>query len=209
MVEILNFKPLLMSDTELKKDKIDTSHLISHQGYNDETVVKLFHSYSLEVEEINYLPIITMVDKLDSIKQKEYREMIKSDVGERKIGVLVSINQGVATPYALEHIDERGVLFISPSTDVYEGMIIGENKYDIDLAVNATEAKSLNNIRSSTKEMTVVLKTPRKMSLEACLDYINRDELVEITPKTYRMRKKILNTAERKKYDYKKKNGLI
>ena len=140
---------------------------------------------------------------------KEYREMIKSDVGERKIGVLVSINQGVATPYALEHIDERGVLFISPSTDVYEGMIIGENKYDIDLEVNATEAKSLNNIRSSTKEMTVVLKTPRKMSLEACLDYINRDELVEITPKTYRMRKKILNTAERKKYDYKKKNGLI
>lgn len=63
---------------ELKKDKIDTSHLISHQGYNDETVVKLFHSYSLEVEEINYLPIITMVDKLDSIKQKEYREMIES-----------------------------------------------------------------------------------------------------------------------------------
>ena len=140
---------------------------------------------------------------------REYREVIKHDVGERQIGVLVSTNQGTATPYALEHVDDRGVLFISAGTEVYEGMIVGENKYDIDLSVNVTEAKALNNIRSSTKENTVVLKTPRKMSLEACLDYINQDELVEITPKTYRMRKRILNTAERKKYEYKKKNGLL
>ena len=140
---------------------------------------------------------------------REYREVIKHEVGERQIGVLVSTNQGTATPYALEHVDDRGVLFISAGTEVYEGMIVGENKYDIDLSVNVTEAKALNNIRSSTKENTVVLKTPRKMSLEACLDYINRDELVEITPKTYRMRKRILNTAERKKYEYKKKNGLL
>lgn len=140
---------------------------------------------------------------------REYREVIKHEVGERQIGVLVSTNQGTATPYALEHVDDRGVLFISAGTEVYEGMIVGENKYDIDLSVNVTEAKALNNIRSSTKENTVVLKTPRKMSLEACLDYINQDELVEITPKTYRMRKRILNTAERKKYEYKKKNGLL
>ena len=140
---------------------------------------------------------------------REYREVIKHEVGERQIGVLVSTNQGTATPYALEHVDDRGVLFISAGTEVYEGMIVGENKYDIDLSVNVTEAKALNNIRSSTKENTIVLKTPRKMSLEACLDYINQDELVEITPKTYRMRKRILNTAERKKYEYKKKNGLL
>ena len=140
---------------------------------------------------------------------REYRPMIHSDVGERKIGVLVSVDKGPATPYAIEHIEDRGVLFIEPKTEVYEGMIVGENKYDIDLAVNVTQLKPQTNVRSSNKDVTVVLKSPRRMSLEACLDYINRDELVEITPSTFRMRKKILNTAERKKYDYKKKNGLV
>lgn len=140
---------------------------------------------------------------------KEYRPMIKSDVGERSIGVLVSTDKGPATPYAIEHVEDRGVLFIDPGTEVYEGMIIGENKFDIDLAVNVTQQKNLTNVRSATKDVTVVLKTPRKMALEGCLDYINSDELVEITPKTYRMRKKILNTAERKKFDSRKKNGLL
>ena len=92
-------------------------------------------------------------------------------------------------------------MFIAPGTEVYEGMIVGEHRYDFDLAVNVTQKKNLSNVRSSTKDNTVVLKTPRKMSLEACLDYINSDELVEITPTTFRMRKKILNTAERKKHE--------
>ena len=92
-------------------------------------------------------------------------------------------------------------MFITPGTTVYEGMIVGENRYDIDLAVNVVQKKNLTNVRSSNKDNTVVLKTPRKMSLEACLDYINSDELVEVTPTTFRMRKKILNTVDRKKYD--------
>ena len=132
---------------------------------------------------------------------KEYRPCSSLTLGERSIGVLVATDSGIATPYAIEHIEERGTMFIGPGTEVYEGMIIGENRYDIDLAVNVVLKKNLTNVRSSTKDNTVVLKTPRKMSLEACLDYINSDELVEITPSTYRMRKKILNTAERKKYD--------
>ena len=140
---------------------------------------------------------------------KEYRPMIKANVGERQVGVLVSVDQGTSTPYAIEHVEDRGILFIEPKVDVYEGMIVGENKYDIDLAVNVTQTKPQTNVRSSNKDFTVVLKSARKMSLEACLDYINRDELVEITPTTYRMRKKVLNTAERKKYDYKKRNGLV
>ena len=86
---------------------------------------------------------------------------------------------------------------------IKEDMNIGENKYPIDLAVNPINEKNLTNQRSSSKDSTVVLKTPRKMSLEACLDYINSDELVEVTPTTYRMRKKILNTSERKKADAK------
>ncbi len=132
---------------------------------------------------------------------REYRPLTSLTLGERPIGVLVATETGQATPYAIEHVEERGIMFIEPGVDVYEGMIIGENRYDIDLAVNVVLKKNLTNVRSSTKDNTVVLKTPRKMSLEACLDYINSDELVEITPSTYRMRKKILNTVERKKYD--------
>ena len=132
---------------------------------------------------------------------KEYRPITSSNLGERKIGVLVATEAGQATPYAIEHVEERGTMFITPGTIVYEGMIVGENRYDIDLAVNVVQKKNLTNVRSSNKDNTVVLKTPRKMSLEACLDYINSDELVEVTPTTYRMRKKILNTVDRKKYD--------
>ena len=132
---------------------------------------------------------------------KEYRPVQSNTIGERIIGVLVSVEAGQATPYAIEHTEERGTMFIYPGTEVYEGMIVGEHRYDFDLAVNVTQKKNLSNVRSSTKDNTVVLKTPRKMSLEACLDYINSDELVEITPSTFRMRKKILNTAERKKYE--------
>ena len=132
---------------------------------------------------------------------KEYRPITSSNLGERKIGVLVATEAGQATPYAIEHVEERGTMFITPGTTVYEGMIVGENRYDIDLAVNVVQKKNLTNVRSSNKDNTVVLKTPRKLSLEACLDYINSDELVEVTPTTYRMRKKILNTVDRKKYD--------
>ena len=132
---------------------------------------------------------------------KDYRPITSTSIGERLIGVLVSVEAGQATPYAIEHTEERGTMFIAPGTEVYEGMIVGEHRYDFDLAVNVTQKKNLSNVRSSTKDNTVVLKTPRKMSLEACLDYINSDELVEITPSTYRMRQKILNTAERKKHE--------
>ncbi|MCR5185415.1 MAG: translational GTPase TypA [Bacilli bacterium] len=132
---------------------------------------------------------------------REYRPVTTNAIGERPIGVLVATEQGQATPYAMEHVEERGTMFIEPGTLVYEGMIVGENRYAIDLAVNVVLKKNLTNVRSSTKDNTVVLKTPRKMSLEACLDYINSDELVEITPTTYRMRKKILNTVDRKKFD--------
>ena len=119
----------------------------------------------------------------------------------RQAGVLVSTEQGVSTAYAIKSTEERGVMFISPGVNVYEGMIVGENKYSTDLAVNVSKTKNLTNQRSSNKDDTVVLKTPRRMTLEDCLDYINTDELVEVTPSSIRMRKKILNTSERKKYE--------
>ena len=131
--------------------------------------------------------------------------MFQKEVGERNIGVLVSTDNGPATGYALEKVEEHGTMFIKPGDICYEGMIVGEHRYPVDLAVNCTVEKPMNNIRSSTREQTIVLKSPRIMSLEACLDYINLDELVEITPKAIRMRKRILNTSERKKFDAKKK----
>ncbi len=132
---------------------------------------------------------------------KEYRPMAKGRIGERPLGVLVSVDSGTSTAYAIKYTEERGTMFIGPGTDVYEGMIVGENKYNMDLTVTVTKQKSLGNQRSSNKDQTVVLKGYKRMSLEACLDYINSDELVEITPLNIRMCKKILETDLRKKYE--------
>ena len=132
---------------------------------------------------------------------REYRPIVKMNIGQRSVGVLVATDSGNATAYAIKSTEERGTMFIAPGTEVYEGMIVGENKYENDLAVNVVKAKNLTNQRSSNKDQTVVLKTPRKLTLEECLDYINADELVEITPKSIRMRKKILETTLRKKYE--------
>ena len=130
---------------------------------------------------------------------KDYRKVLSSKVGERKQGVLVSMENGKSTAYGIGQIEDRGILFVEPGTEVYEGMIVGENSHDNDLAVNIVKGKQLTNTRSSGKDHTVVLKRPRTMSLEACLDYINTDELVEVTPLNFRLRKKILDTNARKK----------
>ncbi len=132
---------------------------------------------------------------------KEYRPLYQHEVGERNIGVLVSTDKGEATSYALQKVEEHGTMFIVPGDICYEGMIVGEHRYPVDLAVNCTMSKPMTNVRSSTRELTIVLKAPRRMTLEACLDYINADELVEITPHAIRMRKRILDTSERKKFD--------
>ena len=134
----------------------------------------------------------------------DYRKMENINVGSRKLGVLVATNQGKTTAYGIGQIEDRGVLFVEPNTDVYEGEIVGECNKDDDLAVNVVKAKQMSNQRSSNKDTTVVLKRPRQMGLEACMEYINDDELVEITPRNIRLRKKILNTEERKKFDSKK-----
>lgn len=136
---------------------------------------------------------------------KEYRLYENVDIGERKLGVLVSMENGKTTAYALGQLEDRGVMFVEPGTEVYEGMIVGEHSRDNDLAVNVVKGKNLTNTRSAGKDHTVVLKRPRPITLEYALDYINSDELVEVTPLNIRMRKKILNTEQRKKFDSKNK----
>ena len=137
---------------------------------------------------------------------KEYMPMADSIVGERKLGVLVSMENGKASSYGLGQLEDRGTMFIEPGCEVYEGMIVGENNRENDLAVNVVKQKQQTNTRSAGKDHTVVLKRPRQLTLERCLDYINSDELVEVTPENFRLRKRILNTEERKKFDARKKN---
>ena len=139
---------------------------------------------------------------------KEYRPYTSVDIGERKLGVLVSMENGSATAYSIGNLEDRGIMFIEPGVEVYEGMIIGECNRDNDLAVNVVKGKNLTNVRASGSDHTVVLKRPRPISLEYALDYINSDELVEVTPNFIRLRKKVLNTEERKKIDSKKKQQI-
>ena len=133
----------------------------------------------------------------------DYRPVEAVNVAERTTGVLVSMATGQSTAYALGHLEDRGSMFVGPGEDIYEGMIVGWCNKDIDLAINPVQAKQQTNTRSSNKDTTVVLKKPIIMSLEACLEFINDDELVEVTPNHIRLRKKILDTVNRKKYDAK------
>ena len=134
----------------------------------------------------------------------EYKKVEDFQVGERKLGVLVSMENGKATAYSIGNLEDRGVMFIEPGTEVYEGMIVGECNRENDIAVNVVKGKQLTNTRAAGSDHTVVLKRPRPTPLEYCLEYINDDELVEVTPLSVRLRKRILNTELRKKFDAKK-----
>jgi GTP-binding protein TypA/BipA len=125
--------------------------------------------------------------------------VIASNVGGRHQGVLVSSENGTSTFYGMLGVEDRGMLFLEPGTEVYEGMIVGEHNRDNDIIVNICKEKALTNVRSATKEDTVKLKTPILFSLEAALEYLNDDEYCEITPKSVRLRKKILNKSERER----------
>lgn len=128
-----------------------------------------------------------------------YGPLVGGQVGGRHEGVLVSNDNGVSTLYGILSIEDRGILFVEPSTDIYEGMIVGEHTRDNDIVVNICKEKQLTNIRSATKDDTVKMKTPRLFSLEQALEYLNDDEYCEITPKSIRLRKKILNKNERER----------
>ncbi|ACB61453.1 MULTISPECIES: translational GTPase TypA [Exiguobacterium] len=138
---------------------------------------------------------------------EEYRPFINADIGGRRSGVMVSIETGKATAYAISALEDRGTIFIEPGLEVYEGMIIGECNRDVDLAVNVVKAKQLTNMRASAKDTTNVLKRPRVFSLEESLTFLNEDEYCEITPQSVRLRKQVLNKNEREKQDKRRRLG--
>jgi len=118
-------------------------------------------------------------------------------ISKRQTGALVSDRQGTSTTYALFHLQPRGTLFIRENTTVYEGMIIGENSRDNDLDVNVIKEKKQTNMRASNADEALQLVPPRIMSLEQAIEFIKEDELVEVTPVSIRLRKKILEAGKR------------
>jgi GTP-binding protein len=130
----------------------------------------------------------------------------KGDLPGRRVGTLISAEQGSAVAYALWNLEDRGSLFISPGDKVYKGMIIGEHNKGQDLDVNPLKAKQLTNIRAAGKDDAVLLTPPIKLTLEMAMSYITDEELVEITPKSIRLRKRWLDPNERKKQERKKES---
>ncbi|MDE3838372.1 translational GTPase TypA [Bacillus methanolicus] len=134
-----------------------------------------------------------------------YQPMQPGQVGGRRQGVLVSMETGKATTYGIMQVEDRGTIFVEPGTEIYEGMIVGEHTRENDITVNITKVKQATNIRSATKDQTATLKKPRIMTLEEALEYLNDDEYCEVTPKSIRLRKKILDKNERERIAKKKK----
>ncbi|MFC4651822.1 translational GTPase TypA [Lactococcus nasutitermitis] len=139
---------------------------------------------------------------------EKYLPVIKgANIGGRSRGALVSVDAGAATAYAMGYVQERGLLFVNPGTEVYEGMIVGQNSRENDITVNITKAKQQTNVRSSNKDSTSVLNTPKILTLEESLEFLNDDEYMEVTPASIRLRKQELNKGLREKAAKKRKTA--
>lgn len=128
-----------------------------------------------------------------------YQPVASGRVGGRRNGALVSMETGKATTYGMMQVEDRGILFVEPGTEIYEGMIVGQNTRDNDITVNITKMKQKTNVRSANKDQTNVIKTPRILTLEEALEFLDDDEYLEVTPESIRLRKQILNKNEREK----------
>ena len=129
----------------------------------------------------------------------ELHAPVEASIGETPHGSLIASESGLSTSYGLANAQERGDLFIGPGVEVYQGMVIGENARDEDLDLSPCKAKKLTNMRSSGSDEAIVLSPPREMNLELAIEYIGPDELVEVTPKSVRIRKRVLDPLHRKR----------
>ncbi|WP_146549489.1 translational GTPase TypA [Rummeliibacillus suwonensis] len=136
-----------------------------------------------------------------------YQPIASGRVGGRRNGALVSMETGKSTTYGMMQVEDRGVLFVEPGTEIYEGMIVGQNSRDNDITVNITKMKQKTNVRSATKDQTNVIKTPKILTLEEALEFLDDDEYLEVTPESIRLRKQILNKNEREKTAKKKRSA--
>ncbi|WP_414840069.1 translational GTPase TypA [Carnobacterium sp. TMP28] len=139
----------------------------------------------------------------------QYLPRLRTKIGGRRNGALVSTETGKTTTYGIMGVEDRGTIFIEPSTEIYEGMIVGENSRENDITVNITKAKQKTNVRSANKDQTNVIKAPRHLTLEESLEFLGDDEYCEITPESIRLRKQVLNKNEREKSAKKNKASQI
>lgn len=146
----------------------------------------------------NYLLTATAGEAIMTHRFLEYQPY-KGEIPGRLNGSLISMEQGTSIPFSLNNLQERGTFFIAPGEDIYEGQVIGENSRNNDLVVNVTKTKKLTNMRSSGADDKVKLAPPKVFSLEECLEYIQSDEYVEVTPENLRMRKILLKETDRKR----------
>ncbi|MFJ2327998.1 translational GTPase TypA, partial [Pseudomonas sp. NPDC087690] len=142
--------------------------------------------------------LTSIFDRYDTVKS--------GHMSGRQNGVLVSVETGKALTYSLETLQARGKLFVEHGQEIYNGQIVGQNSRDNDLGVNPTKGKKLDNMRASGKDETIALVPPVRFTLEQALEYIQEDELCEVTPKSIRLRKKILDESERTRAAKKAKN---
>jgi GTP-binding protein len=136
-----------------------------------------------------------------------YQPLQQGRVGGRRQGVLVSMETGKTTQYGIMQVEDRGTIFVESGTEIYAGMVVGENTRENDITVNITKMKQATNVRSATKDQTVTIKKARIMTLEESLEYLNDDEYCEVTPESIRLRKKILDKSERERAEKKKKTA--
>ncbi|MCE2685527.1 MAG: translational GTPase TypA [Cryomorphaceae bacterium] len=146
----------------------------------------------------NYLLTQTAGEAIMNHRFLEYQPY-KGEIPGRQNGSLISLEQGTSIPFSLNNLQERGKFFIAPNEDIYEGQVIGENSRAGDLCVNVTKTKKLTNMRASGSDDKVRLAPPKVFSLEECLEYIQSDEYVEVTPKSLRIRKVLLKETDRKR----------
>jgi GTP-binding protein len=191
-----NLGDILQSLAGRKADIVHMEHLA--KSVNVQAVVPTRGLIGFETDLVN----ATKGHGIMSHLFKEYGPY-KGDIATRFNGVLVAMEGGISTAYSLETIQERGRLFIGAQAEIYEGMIIGENARPDDMPVNPCRAKKLSNMRSTGDGKGISLSPPLTMSLERALEYIAPDEYVEATPKSLRLRKKILNAGLRKRSEQK------
>jgi GTP-binding protein len=187
-----NLGDILQSIANRKGEVINMSH--HETRVSVEAIIPTRGLIGFETDLVN----LTRGEGIMSHLFREYAPF-KGEIGGRNRGVMVSMEPGISTAYALNNIQERGRLFIGPQEDVYEGMIVGENARPEDLPVNPCKAKHLTNMRSQGDGKGIQLDAPLRMSLERSIEYIDVDEYVEATPKSLRLRKRILDATARKR----------